>query len=184
MAESQAIESYGCKCGFKTISRTEHMRHIRLGQKTDGKEAHATIGRVNAAGEVVLPPYMERTKEQLAATKHGLRQQKDIPDDEKKPKRDTEAIRQTSTLANAQQIKMVTRVFTVDYTPTMKIGYEASHRLWGWQMPFEDFLDTVIWRYFKIHGVTLESFTIDETPEEKAKREAALAIREEVINVS
>ena len=178
MAESQAIESYGCKCGYTTRVRTEFMRHIRGGRAADGRDAHATIGRVNAAGQVVMPAYTERTKEQLEASRHGLRQQKDIPGEPKeKAKREPEVVRQTNILANAQQIKIVPRVFTIDYTSTMKTGYEASQRLWGWKMAFEDFLDTVIWRYFKVHGVTLESFTIDETPEEKAKRKAALAVK-------
>ena len=84
--------------------------------------------------------------------------------------------RATDTLANAQQITLVPRVYTIDYTPILRSAFEAAMRVWGWRpdMPLANFLDTVIYNFFKEHGITLAAYVVEETEEDKAAREAFL----------
>lgn len=76
----------------------------------------------------------------------------------------------TQVPAEANALKLVSKVFTLDFTVVMRAGYQAAQDLWGWDVSFRDFIDTVIFRYFKRCGVTLAGYIIDETPEEQAVR--------------
>jgi len=65
--EAQAVEGYGCICGFKTDNGKELRTHLMAMGKQDGKGAHESLGRINLqTGEVIMPPPSaqdSRTKE-------------------------------------------------------------------------------------------------------------------------
>jgi len=55
--EAQAVEGYGCICGFKTDNGKELRNHLMAMGKQDGKGAHESLGRINLqTGEVIMPP--------------------------------------------------------------------------------------------------------------------------------
>jgi hypothetical protein len=159
--DAQLGDGYGCSCGFITDSLTEFRKHFwHKGKKEPGK--HKSIGRVNLlTGDVTMPPYLQRTKEQIALTRHGKGKKKTSTEEE--PGRQI-GPRGTDTLANAQEVRFVPRVYTVDYSPIMRGAQEAATRVWGWRpdMPLGNFLDTVIYNYFKEHGITLAAYVIEE----------------------
>jgi len=164
--EAQAIEGYGCKCGFKTDDLNTFRAHLTRASLQDGKGTHTSIGRVNmTTGAVTMPPYTQRTRAQKNQSVYSTKKQKGT-----EPR--GESIRQTSALGEATQIKFVPRVFTCDHSPIMVTAHHAAQQLWGWpNMALIDFLDTVIYKYFKRCGVTLTGFIIDETEEERIERE-------------
>lgn len=49
-------------------------------------------------------------------------------------------------------------------TPIMITAKEAAVREWGWEreMPFEDFLDTVLYHLFKDRGIILQGYIVEE----------------------
>jgi len=86
--EEQAGEGYGCSCGFKTKDKGQFTKHVMIAAHRDGKGTHKSIGRINMqTGEVVLPPWTERTQEQQTHSKFAQRK--------------NEAFQQTSILADA-----------------------------------------------------------------------------------
>jgi hypothetical protein len=168
--ESQAMELYACSCGqtFETKGKlTGHILAAGRTAKSKGlKSDHHSKGRVNSiTGEITMPPYTQRTDEEKKASKYAVNKQQ--PD--KKP-----SVTQTQILSEASEFRVITRAMTLNFTVVMRTAYQAAHDLWGWNMGFEDFLDTVIWRYFKRCGVTLSGYTVEETAEEQAKRMAKL----------
>lgn len=156
-SEAQLGDGYGCQCGFITDSLKAFRQHFwHLGKQEPGK--HKSIGRVNmVTGEVTMPPYLERTPEQLALTKQGKKP-------EGKGGTRPESPRSTDILANAQEVRFVPRIYTVDYSPIMRGAQEAAIRVWGWrpEMPLGNFLDTVIYTFFKEHGITLAAYIVEE----------------------
>ena len=174
MTEPQANDGYGCKCGETFDFLNDFRTHLSTGGARDGKGVHASIGRISMeTGEVTLPPWNQRTKEQKLASMYGKKKQKDSDT----PKKATDISRPTSVLGDATQVKFVPRVFSCDYSPVMMAGQQAAQKLFGWpRMPLNDFIDTVIYRYFKRCGVTLSGFIIEETEEERIEREKMVAI--------
>jgi len=161
--EGQAIEGYGCSCGFMTENLTEFRRHL-FGSQHDTETVHKSLGRVNMqTGEVIMPPWKERTPEQINETKHG-RKKKD-GDGSGTP------VKTTDVLAEAQQVKFVPRVYTADYTPIMRMAQDAAVRYWGWRpnMPLENFIDTCLYLFFKEKGITLGGYIVDEELLEEQK---------------
>ncbi len=111
--QAQAIEGYGCKCGFKTADKNDFGRHLRSAGKRDGRGIHRSIGRINLqTGEVIMPPWSERTEEQKTESRYAK-------------KTDT-TIKPTDVLANAQELRFVPRVCTTDYTPIMRAAEKAE----------------------------------------------------------
>lgn len=174
MPEPQANDGYGCKCGFVAPDLNAFRAHLTSAGSQDGKGVHASIGRINMqTGEVTLPPWNQRTKEQKLASRYGKKKQKDSDEGTKRP----DTSRPTAVLADATQLKFVPRVFSCDYSPIMMAGQQAAQKLWAWpSMPLNDFLDTVIYKFFKRCGVTLTGFIIEETEEERIEREKMVAI--------
>jgi len=125
------------------------------------KGAHKSRGRVNLlTGEITMPPWDERDPEQRYETKYG----------KKRPKGTAETFpRITADLANATQLKFVPRVYTVDYSSIMMSAQVAATRVWGWRedMPLGNFLDTVIYYFFKEHGIRLAAYVIEEEEKEE-----------------
>ena len=160
--DEQAIEGYGCSCGFITPDKKEFTTHLMLSSKLEGKGTHKSIGRVNTkTGEVVIPPWSERSLEDKERTKHSKRGASSGNGDKK--------YQMTDALADAQQIRVVPRVYTMDYSPIMRAAQDAAINLWGWrsEMPLGNFIDTVLYLFFEEKGVTLAGYIVHESLVEK-----------------
>jgi len=177
MVEPQANDGYGCKCGGVFDDLNDFRTHLSRGGAQDGKGVHASIGRISMqTGEVTLPPWNQRTKEQKLLTLYGKKKQKDS---DEKTKKAPETSRPTSVLGDATSVKFVPRVFSCDYSPIMMASQQAAQHLWGWpRMPLNDFIDTVFYKFFKRCGVTLTGYIIEETEEERVEREKMVAFRQ------
>jgi hypothetical protein len=170
---AQVNDLYLCSCGEKFPTKEALGRHM-LGKNRwadkRGEEKHRSMGHVDPeTGEITMPPASERTREQKARSRYS-------------PAATGKVENQiTSNLDVAAELRLITRSYTIDYSTIMRLGRAAAYKLWRWplSMPLGDFLDTVIYRYFKEHGVTLEGFFIEESPEEKAEREAQILALEE-----
>jgi len=162
--EGQAAEGYGCSCGLKTLEKIEFTTHLLRASKLEGKGTHKSIGRVNMqTGEVIYPPFVERTQEQKVETIYKVTS--------KKPKeREKEAapVRLTETWEQATEFRVIPRVFQMDFTPTMRLAKVASIREWSWNdMPWADFFDTCLYILFKEHGITLAGYIVQEPETEE-----------------
>lgn len=180
--KAQAIEGYACVCGFKTDDGKEIRTHVMLMSAQDGKGTHKSLGRINLqTGEIVLPPWNKRTKEQKRQSTYG--------------KRVREAstagmgavappVRTTDILANAQELRFVPRVYTTDYSPIIRAAQDAATEFWGWpsNMSLGDFLDTALHFLFKEHGITLAGYTINDEAREalEEERKAQESMKEKV----
>jgi len=187
--EFQAIEGYGCSCGFKVQDLGDFRRHlldgVRQHKQNPNTPIHKSIGRVNMqSGDIVLPPYEERTNEEKAATNFGLKKEakgegsylahlakkeekaEAGEDDEvaEKRKKADESARQTTDANNAVGVKVVPRVLTINYTNIMRTAQVAAIREWKWRpdMSLENFLDTCLANFFKEHGITLGGYFKEE----------------------
>ena len=65
-------------------------------------------------------------------------------------------------------IRFVPKVETCEYTPIMAVARQVAVEKWGWRpdMPFENFIDTILFYFFKDRGIILQSY-IDEEELEK-----------------
>lgn len=159
MSESQSGDGYKCECGFISDDLTNFRKHILQGVREDGKGVHKSAGRVNlATGEITMPPYEQRTDEQKRETLYSKKPTK------KSNKKENTPSRSTDFLNNATEVKFVPRIYTTTFTPIMQQGWHAAVNILGWRhdMPFENFLDTVIFRYFKSIGIPLGEYHVDE----------------------
>ena len=168
MTEAQAIEGYGCICGEKFPVIADFRRHMIIGPRKDGKGIHKSIGRINLeTGEVVMPPYTERTQAQKDQSRYATKREK--LGSASAPSKGTDVLTQATT------VQFVPRVFTSTYTPVMQASQKAAEEIWGWErMPLEDFLDTCLHMFFREKGVILAGYIVEETDEERAEREARI----------
>jgi len=156
--EAQEGAGYGCSCGFKTLGRKEFSRHLIEAGHRDGKGTHKSIGRVNMqTGEVVMGPWVERTKEQQERSTIG----------QKKKEGSGKTFQQAAAVQDATSLRVVPRIYTIPFTPIMNMGREAAVREWGWpsDMAFEDFLDTVIYHMFNDRNITLIGYIVNDKVE-------------------
>lgn len=122
-----------------------------------------------ATGEVVLPPFAERTDEQKkqarfkVAAKPGGNGEGGGAGGGGTGK--TPVVQSTSHIAEASQIRAVPKIFTMDYTPIMRVAQDAAVKYFGWRpdMPFENFVDTVLYYYFLEKGITLMGYVVDDS---------------------
>jgi hypothetical protein len=183
MAENipQSGDGYKCSCGFITDNKLKFLRHIK-----DGKEGrlegglnvvHGSEGRVNIlTGEITMPSYNKRTPEQKKESQHAS-----------KGKKDLQTIKTTDILANASEIRFVPRIYTCTYTAIMQAAQDAAVKFFGWRkdMPFENFIDTVAYLFFKEHGITLGGYLVEDsllstkTEEEKEEKEEPVTVNTE-----
>lgn len=162
---SQSGDGYKCLCGFITDDRMKFTQHIAHAGKREGKDLHKSLGRVDlTTGEITMPPYLERTPEQINETKFGKRVQKVTKDGKVVKARETTSARTTDILSSASEVRFVPRIFTTTYTPIMQQAQDAAIKYFGWRanMPFENFLDTVLYLYFKEHGIVLGQYTVSD----------------------
>lgn len=172
---------YACTCGFVTDDRRKLSGHfLQMSKKEPG--GHASKGQIDLkTGEVILPPWEQRTKEQQKASKKAPlphtpfvpeNEETDDgpelprePDDPKEKKPISKVGPKTGNpgtiaLANATSIKFIPRVFTCNFTPIMQTAYQVAINRWGWptNMPFEDFLDQCLYLFFYEHDTQLSPF--------------------------
>lgn len=149
--DSQAGDGYGCACGFKTLKKGEFTGHLlKQGRLEPGK--HVSIGRVNmVTGDVTLPPWTQRSKEEKEMSSVGS--QKIVPSSQQG----------TGVIADATQLRFVPRFFTVNFTPILQQAPVIARKEWNWpEMSLEDFLDTIVYHFFKDRGIRLGAYIIEE----------------------
>ncbi|MCK4388465.1 MAG: hypothetical protein KAW00_06795 [Dehalococcoidia bacterium] len=167
---------YGCICGFKTTDKVKFTSHVMFSAQKDGRGTHKSLGRVDMeTGEVVLPPFAERTDEQKKQARHKVSTN---GGDESGGgggtggggaggggTGKTPIVQSTSHIAEASQIRAVPKIFTMDYTPIMRVAQDAAVKYFGWRpdMPFENFVDTVLYYYFLEKGITLMGYVVDDS---------------------
>jgi hypothetical protein len=119
-----------------------------------------------ATGEVVLPPWPQRTLAEKQQSNVSIRE----PSPTKKAVVVTQKI--TENISEASEIKFVPRVYTATLSPIVQTAFVAAQRVWKWRsdMPFVNFLDTVIYNFFKEHGITLAAYVVDH-PEGEGEQE-------------
>ena len=167
--EAQAIEGYGCTCGFTTPDGKEISKHVFNSSRQDGKGTHQSLGRINLqTGEVIMPPFRHRTAEQKKQTKYARK-------GETQGGTITPSQRTTDILANAQELRFVPRVYTTDYSPIIRAAQDAAVEFWGWRpdMPLGNFLDTALHLLFKEHGIILAGHTITDEAREALEAQKA-----------
>lgn len=159
-AGTNELIGYGCSCGFKTPDKTDFTSHVMHSAQSDGKGTHKSLGQVNMiTGDVVHPPWSKRSSEEKKATKR-----KPTTSEGGGGGSDTRPSQGPNALAGAQQIRLVPRVYTIDYTPIMRSAQDAATKFFNWRadMPLENFLDTVLYLFFKEKGITLCGYIVDD----------------------
>ncbi len=172
-SEAQALEGYLCSCGLQEFDVNQFKKHMLVTSKD--RKNHESRGRVNFdTGQIIMPPAKDRTKEQWKIAKYGNKPES-VATAGKDGKPATQ-MRTVDILSQATQIRLVPRIYTIDYSPVMRAGHQAVHELWGWPIDttLGEILDTIIITFFKDRGVTLAGYIIEETPEEREFRLAAI----------
>lgn len=172
--EAQAIEGYGCTCGFRTTDNKEITRHVFNMSRLEGKGTHRSLGRINLqTGEVTMPPYNQRTAEQKRQSKYAHKRSNAGGATQGGALAPSQ--RTTEILPNAQELRFVPRVYTTDYSPIIRAAQDAAVEFWGWpkDMLLGDFLDTALHFLFKEHGITLAGYTISDEAQEALEKQKA-----------
>ena len=166
---------YGCICGFKTTDKVEFTSHVMFEAQKDGKGTHKSVGRVNMeTGEVVTPPYAGRSAEEKRQSKTKVNKGGggggggsggDGRGAGGEAKATVPTLQVTKEIAGAQQLRVVPKIFTMDYTPIMRIAQDAATKYFGWRsdMPFENFIDTCLYLFFLEKGITLIGYVVDDS---------------------
>ncbi len=73
----------------------------------------------------------------------------------------------TDDIAKAHFIKFNAYVFNCRYTRIMHIARVVTIKEWGWpeDMPIGDFIDTILYHFFKDRGITLKDYIVEEEHE-------------------
>ena len=164
-SEAQAIEGYGCICGFKTADKKDFTNHLLREGRLDGKGTHQSLGRVNlSTGDVIMPKWVDRTDEQKQESRYAPTKKPRSGDGRSAKGAERVPIRTTDILSDATQIKYVPRVFTTDYTPVMRMARDIVINKWGWRvdMPLQNMIDTIFYHFFEDRGYTLAGYIISE----------------------
>jgi len=173
--EGQAIESYACTCGFTTEDAKEIRTHVMLASAQDGKGTHKSLGRIDRqTGEILLPPWDKRTKQQKQQSTHGKHARGESTVGTGAP------LRTTDVLASAGELRFVPRVYTTDYSPIIRAAQDAAVEYWEWprDMTLGDFLDTALHFLFMEHGITLAGSTISDEAREALEAQKARVAQE------
>lgn len=169
MTTGQDLLAYACQCGFRHTDKKTFDNHLLQGGRQDGKGVHKSLGRVNTqTGEIVMPPFNQRSKEQKAASTYALK---------KKDSETGAAVRQTEIVAAATQIKFVPRTLVCSLTPVMLAAWAADQELWGWpsDMPFEEVINQWAIHFHRDRGVELTAYVIKNPDMHQAIRAQNLA---------
>ena len=158
---------YACICGFKASDRQEFTAHLMEAGRRDGKGTHKSLGQINLnTGQVVHPPWEERSDEEKIQT---MRKPKSEKNDERVKSvtagSDAKGAKSTRFSPSiTQQINVVPRSFTMNYTPIMRAAQDAAIKFFKWRqdMPLENFLDTCLYLFFFEKGIQLGAYIVDE----------------------
>lgn len=183
--ETEPEIGYGCICGWKTTDKVAFTSHCMFESQKEGKGTHKSLGRIDMeTGEVVMPPEEKRSAEEKKKSKYKVKTAADSGGGGGGGAggggggdngggggggggggAKTQTLQGTKELADAQQLRMVPKVFTAGYTPIMRIAQDAAVRYFGWRpdMPFENFIDTVLYYYFLEKGITLVGYVVDDS---------------------
>lgn len=180
-SEAQAIEAYACSCGLIEPDLNQFKGH-QMSTHAD-RENHQSLGRINTeTGEIVMPPAKDRTKEQWAEAKYGKKPE--LSERSSSPSTASKVTpQQPEAMQRAMQIRFVPRIYTIDYSPILRAAQDASIEFWRWpaDMSLGDFIDTVLHMFFKEKGITLVGYIVEETEEERQRREAIIKEKTEVV---
>jgi len=195
MSKNDDMDSpkYVCSCGFDTPVKKEFTSHLlQMGKKEPG--VHKSKGLFGPDGNQVLPPDAERTPEQKAEVARVSEENRKKREEEKKKggkdsstkvTKTTQQVAQrarTDVLMEATSFRLMPKVYEAPLSPIMIGAREAATNVWGWpkDMSLGDFLDTWLYHSFKAFGITLNTYTVDETVEEESERLRAQEQAEEV----
>ena len=124
-----------------------------------------------------MPPWNERTKEQKRLSTRAV---KDKNKKHKKkgtsPSQASQAGTPTEMVSQATEIRLTHRFYNMDYSPTLRMAQDAAVKYFRWRpdMPLGNFIDTVLYLYFKEKGITLCGYIVDdEIVEAKKQQEVA-----------
>lgn len=165
--------AYMCSCGFTHPKRSEFRSHVMLAARRDGKGTHKSLGVADlSTGQIIVPPWIERTVEQKQTFK-GLQASPKEPGnngkEEKKPVDATTPRAMSPVKADspalAQEIRVVPRVFSMDYSPIMRAAQDAATKYFNWRadMPLGNFIDTCLYLFFEEKGITLCGYIVHES---------------------
>lgn len=70
----------------------------------------------------------------------------------------------TTDINNAQVIRFQPHVITYPFTPIMAIARQVAIEEWNWpsDIRFEDFIDTILYQFFKDRGIILQGYIVEE----------------------
>lgn len=189
-ANSQALEGYRCTCGYITDDMPKFRTHLVVESQADKKNGkplgqHKSDGRVNMlTGEITMPPFNQRTKEQQKESSIGKRNK------DKKSDNTAGGFKTTEVLSQATMLRFTPRQMNCTYTPIMQATLEAVTRVFAWRadMPLENVIDTIFYNYMLEHGVQLAGYIVDpsvlnELAQEQADAEAAMHPQGDIITV-
>ncbi len=181
----EVIPGYLCACGFTTDDKTKFLAHVGGMSSKEGSDKHHTKGKINLLnGDLIMPPSKDRTPDQIYESKYHKKRPSPLTTDSSPDVLSQEVnsgkankgngasnkpVTGTNVLSQATQLRFIPRVFTCNLTPIMLLGYEVAIRKWNWRpdMPFENFLDTIIYNYMREHGIQLQgAITIFDDTEE------------------
>jgi len=180
--EDQIEEAYKCSCGqvFPIENMKEFRSHLMRGSLADGKGTHKSLGRVDVStGEIVSPP---SKRPFINSEKTGARNNEDPTNNGnnqdpankgKKQKGDPGGVAKHP--SEAQVIRVVPKVYTMDYSPIMRAAQDAAVEYWGWRpdMPLGNFLDTCLHMFFEEKGIILCGYIVDESLLQKEEQHAS-----------
>lgn len=167
-SKAQANDLYGCKCGINFEDQKKFKFHLLKNAKLP---EHGSLGRISReTGEVTMPPWPERTKAQKASS--TLANKKEGEGKEEKPEKGT-TVRATELPNQATEIRLTPRFYTMDYSPIIRMAQAAAIKYFGWrpEMPLGNFIDTVLYLYFKEKGITLCGYIVDDELAEELTKE-------------
>jgi hypothetical protein len=182
-AVKERMEEFACKCGFRHPDKKTFGTHLIREAQKDGKGVHKSLGKVDAdTGELVAAPWEERSQEERvqALVKEESAESAESAESEgvdgssskTKAKRaggDGKKPIVTSFISDATEIRVVPRIFQMDFTPIMRMAQHAAINLWKWRadMPFENFIDTCLYTFFEEHGIVLCGYVVSEEVQEE-----------------
>jgi len=142
-------EGYACSCGFETPDITDFRKHLTQQGKLE-PGVHKSLGRINFKTKEAAPSLPTKKKRKNEKTKDNDGR--------------VSGTKATDLLHDAQILSFVPRSFSCDYTPIMRAAQQAAVIEWGWneEMPFANFIDTVLWAFFKDRGITLAGYTVEK----------------------
>ena len=171
--ESQIEEAYKCSCGevFPIENVKEFRAHVMRGSLADGKGTHRSMGRVDiSTGEVVSPP-----SKMLSINSERRDGGNNEGSTNKGKKQGGSSGGIATSPAEAQTIRVVPKVYTMDYSPIMRAAQDAAVAYFGWRpdMPLGNFIDTCLHMFFEEKGITLCGYIVDESLLQKEEQHAS-----------